>query len=848
LTSAPAELDYSAVSGHYDEMTLPSGELRPHWRGLVATFQRLGRDEFLRRWREGQRLIEENGVTYNVYGDPRGIDRPWQLDPIPLLISTEEWAGIEAAIAQRALLLDRMLADLYGERRLLREALLPPELVFGNPGFLRPCHALPVPDGCHLHAFAADLARSPNGQWWVIGDRAQAPSGAGYALENRIVMSRIVPEAFRDFHVQRLAGFFQAFRDTLMQLAPTRGAPRIVLLTPGPYNETYFEHAYLARYLGITLVEGGDLTVRDDRVYLKTLSGLLPVHVILRRQDDVFCDPLELFGESALGTPGLTQAVRAGNVAVANALGSGLVETAATMAFLPGLCRALLGEELRMPSVATWWCGQPAEREYVIEHLEELVLKPTFPSPRAEVVFGDELSADERSSLVDRIRANPTRFMAQERVALSTVPTGGLEGATPRHLVLRVYAVRSGDRYVLMPGGLTRVSPSPDSLVVSSQRGGGSKDTWVLAEGPVPYTTLIDRVTRPSDVSRASFALTSRVADNLFWLGRMSERADAGARLFRCALRRLAEEPLRAVDAPLPDALALLERMLPGVLEPAANGDEGVEVEDVSLETRVLAALFDRTRIESVGGAVAALHRNAWLLRDRISPDAWRALARLEQEFVAPETHPALRVSEATSLLDGAIARLAAFTGIAMESMTRGLGWQFLDIGRRLERGIQIVGLLRRGLVEPVVEPAPGESRRIGNVLEVADSAMTYRSRYQTSLEVPLVLDLLLLDEANPRSLAFQLDQLETRFRGLPRAPRRDLTDLRDQLRSVPLDALVEVSALPDAPPRRARLDALLSTCAAALPALADVLNHAYLVHALARRQRGAAAAGGLLA
>jgi uncharacterized circularly permuted ATP-grasp superfamily protein/uncharacterized alpha-E superfamily protein len=836
VSSAPEPVDYAAVTGHYDEMTLPSGELRPHWRGLVTALQRLGTEELFRRWREGQRLIEENGVTYNVYGDPRGIDRPWQLDPIPLLISSKEWAGIEAAVAQRALLLDRILADVYGERRLLHEGLLPPELVYGNPGFLRPCHGLAVAGDCHLHAFAADLARSPNGQWWVIGDRAQAPSGAGYALENRIVMSRILPEAFRDFHVQRLAGFFQAFRDTLMQLAPTTGKPRIVLLTPGPYNETYFEHAYLARYLGITLVEGSDLTMRDDRIYLKTLSGLLPVHVILRRQDDAFCDPLELFGESALGTPGLTQAVRAGNVAVANALGSGLVETAATMAFLPGLCRALLGEELRMPSVATWWCGQPAECEYVIEHLEDLVVKPTFPSPRAETLFGEELTDAERAALVDKIRATPHRFMAQERVALSTVPSGGVAGATPRHLVLRVYAVRSGDGYVLMPGGLTRVSPSPDSLVVSSQRGGGSKDTWVLAEGPVPYTTLIDRVTRPSDVSRASFALTSRVADNLFWLGRMSERADAGARLFRCTLRRLAEEPIRAADAPLPDAVALLERMLPGVLtasEPGADVADGGP--DPSLESRVLAALFDRARIESVGGAVAALHRIAWLLRDRISPDAWRALAGLEQDFVEPATHPALRVSEAIDLLDGAIARLAAFTGIAMESMTRGLGWQFLDIGRRLERGIQIVSLLRHGLVEP----AEGESRRLGNVLEVADSAMTYRSRYQTSLEVPLVLDLLLVDEANPRSLAFQLEQLEGRFRGLPRAPRRDLSDLRDQLRAEPLDALVEFAQAGAALPRRARLDALLTSCAESLPALADELNHAYLVHAVARRQRG---------
>jgi uncharacterized alpha-E superfamily protein len=666
----------------------------------------------------------------------------------------------------------------------------------------------------------------------VLGDRTQAPSGAGYALENRIVMSRILPEAFRDFHVRRLASYFQAFRDTLMQLAPTSGNPRVVLLTPGPYNETYFEHAYMARYLGITLVEGGDLTVREERVYLKTLSGLLPVHVILRRQDDSFCDPLELFGESALGTPGLVQAARAGNVAIANALGSGMVETAATMAFLPGLCSALLGEELRMPSVATWWCGQPKELAYVTDHLEELVVKPTFATAREEAVFGEDLSAAERRALIERIRARPHAYLAQERVALSTAPSGDTERATPRHLVLRANAERSGDGYTVMPGGLTRVSASPDSLVVSSQRGGGSKDTWVLADGPVPYTTLIDRVTRPSDVTRASFALTSRVADNLFWLGRTSERADGGFRQFRLALRRFAEEPIRAVDAPTPDAVLLLARLLPGGLDPP-------EGETAGFDALTLAALFDPERSDSVRSAVDGLHRLAWLLRDRISPDAWRTLSALEKEFVAPDAHPALRISAALGTLDAAIAHLAAFTGFVVESMTRGLGWQFLDIGRRLERGIQMVSLLSHGLVEAL----PDEQRRLGNVLEIADSAMTYRSRYQTSLEAALVLDLLLLDRNNPRSVAFQLERLEASFGGLPRAPSRDLAALREKLRGASLDALVASKEVEDEEHgrvgrRRLALESLLGELGAALPSLADTLNHAYLVHAVPRRQR----------
>jgi len=828
--STPSEAGYAAVAGHWDEMATPSGELRPHWREIVASLRALGDSELARRWSEAQRIIQDHGVTYNVYGDPRGVDRPWQLDSIPLVIDSAEWASIEAAVAQRALLLDCMLADLYGPRRLLRESLLPPELVFANSSFQRAVHGIQVPGNCYLHVFAADLARSPDGQWWVLSDRTQAPSGAGYALENRVVMARTLPELFRDCYVRRLAGYFQAYRDTIFGLSP-KPNPRVVLLTPGPYNETYFEHAYLARYLGFTLVEGADLTVRDERVFLKTLSGLLPVDVILRRQDDAFCDPLELYGESALGTPGLVQAVRAGNVAVANALGSAVVETAASMAFLPGLCRQLLGEDLRMPSVATWWCGQEREREYVIENLDELVLKSAFPSARREVVFGEELGAEQRAALVARIRAMPYEFVAQERVALSTVPVGAADGPSPRHLVLRVYAVRSGDGYVVMPGGLTRVSSSPDSFLVTSQSGGGSKDTWVMADAPVPYVSLMDRAQQPADVTRGSFALTSRVADNLLWLGRMNERVEARVRLFRLALRRLAEEPLRAADAPPPDALVLLEEM--GLAGAAAEPGAPPE----TMDSRLLAQVYDRESPESLAAAAGELHRLAWLVRDRISPDAWRALSRLDVEFIPAEVHPALRVSRALELLGDTQIRLSAFTGLVLESMTRGLGWQFLDIGRRLERALQLVSLLRAGFAE---EAASGV-RRLENVLEVADSSMTYRSRYLTTLQLPLVLDLLLVDEANPHSVAFQLVRLVSRFGGLARAPLADAEELLERVREVDIEELIALEPVAPGRPRRVALVALCGDLLSAIPRLGDALNHAYLAHAIPRRQpRGA--------
>jgi uncharacterized circularly permuted ATP-grasp superfamily protein len=397
--------------------------LRPHCEGFVRSLEALGRHEFTSRWEGTRRSIRENGVTYNIYGDPQGMDRPWELDMVPLLISPADWTRLETALLQRTRLLNLILADVYGPQTLIAAGLLPPSLVLSNPAFLRPCHGIRVPHGIHLHLHAVDLARSPDGQWWALADRTQAPSGAGYALENRIVLLRSLPETFRDCQIHKLASFFRAQRDTLMALAPQpHDQPRVVLLTPGPYNETYFEHAYLARYLGFTLVEGGDLTVRARRVFIKTLEGLQPVDVIFRRLDDSFCDPLELRGDSSLGVAGLVEAARSGNVTIANALGSGVIETAAIMPFLPKLCRHLLDEELMLPSVATWWGGHPEQLQHMLEHLDELVVKRAFPTEAREPAFGKKLGERERSLLAAELGERPDHFVAQEQVALSAAP------------------------------------------------------------------------------------------------------------------------------------------------------------------------------------------------------------------------------------------------------------------------------------------------------------------------------------------------------------------------------------------------------------------------------------------
>jgi uncharacterized circularly permuted ATP-grasp superfamily protein/uncharacterized alpha-E superfamily protein len=674
--------------------------------------------------------------------------------------------------------------------------------------------------------YAADLARSPDGQWWVLADRTQAPSGAGYALENRLVTTRVLPDVFRQSHVRRLAHFFQSYRDALERLVPqNRENPRIVLLTPGPYNETYFEHAFLARYLGYTLVEGADLTVRDNRVYLKTLGGLLPVDVILRRQDDDFCDPLELRGDSMLGVPGLVQAVRSGHVSIANALGSGLAESPAYEAFLPGLCRKLLDEDLKMPTVATWWCGQKGPLSHVEAHLNELVVKPTFPGAGIDPIFCAALDGKQREELLGRVRSRPDQYVAQERVALSSVPVWENGKLHPRHLVVRVYAVSTGDGYTVMPGGLTRISRSFDDMVVSMQSGGGSKDTWVLGDGPAPQFTLLRAAAHPLEVSRATFDLPSRVADNLFWLGRYAERLEAAVRVTRTILPRFIQEGDAARLAGLNAGLKVL----------AARGYLPDGSRSESAEKDVLAMIYDPASPDGLVANIHQLRRVAWLLRDRISLDAWLILNQLDERFTLPAPAEALRIGAAQDLLNDAVITLSAFGGLVMESMTRGDGWRFLDIGRRLERAFQMTELLRHSLT-------PGLTEDFGvleTVLEMADSSITYRSRYLTSFQADLLLDLLLADEANPRSIAFQLARLREHIDQLPESHTaiRRPADARLALAMLTAVQLVDVRELARADEAR---EALLAKLGADLGLLSETLTREYFSHAARSRQLGA--------
>jgi uncharacterized circularly permuted ATP-grasp superfamily protein/uncharacterized alpha-E superfamily protein len=756
-SSAPSFLAYHALGKIYDESVTEAGEPRGHWQKFIRSFDKLGADELSARWENARRIIRENGMTYNVYGDPLGMDRPWELDMLPLLISHEEWSVIEEGLIQRTRLFNAILADVYGPQRLLRDSVLPPALVFANPGFLRPCHGIRVPESIYIHLHAVDLARSPNGQWWALADRTQAPSGAGYALENRIVLSHILQDEFRDLHVHRLARFFASLRDGLRSLAPkNRINPTIVVLTPGPHNETYFEHNYLARYLGFTLVEGADLTVRDRNVYIKTLEGLQLVDVILRRVDDDFCDPLNLRDDSFLGVAGLVDAARSGNVTIANALGSSLLESPAFLAFLPGLCERLLGEELKLPSVATWWCGQAAEQKYVLEHLDEIVVKPAFGRVSNLPFFGRNMTDDERDDLVQAILERPFEFVGQEQVSFSTVPAWRSNKLEPRGVVLRAFVGSTGSSFAAMPGGLTRVSAATGDPVVSMQSGGGSKDTWVLSDGPPPVFSLLGSADEPANSQQNRGELTSRVADNLYWLGRYAERLESTLRLLRAVLSRMTEDTAPETPAELSKLIEMLAAM-----QRVPQRFTG-RVPWKELEQEILQLVYSARRPGAVRELVLRIRHVTSMVRDRFSTDTWRILNQLQANS---RTRPGrLPFANALALLNTLIADLAAFSGMEMENMTRGHGWRFLDFGRRLERATNLLEF-----THAAIQVDPQSQITLPPLLELADSAMTYRRRYFAQPRFGSALHLLVGDPTNPRSLVFQIHALQDHILHLPK-------------------------------------------------------------------------------
>ncbi|HEY2011013.1 MAG TPA: circularly permuted type 2 ATP-grasp protein [Rhizomicrobium sp.] len=830
--SEVAEPPGATAPARFDELRDASGEIRQHWRAFARTLTALSPEEFERRQASARATVQDNGVTYNVYDDRGGQARPWQLDIVPFILSAGDWKQIEAAVIQRAMLADLILRDVYGPQALIRESVLPPHLVTGHPQFLRPlCGARPAQD-VHVHLYSADLARGADGSWRVMASRADAPGGLGYALENRLVVSQTFPENFGDMQVARLAAFFNAYRESILGLGASR-RDRAVLLTPGPYNEAYFEHVYLSHYLGLTLVQGDDLAVRDGEVFLKTLTGLERVAAIFRRVDSDFCDPLEFRGDSALGVPGLTEAVRAGSVVLANALGGGVIESPAMDAYLPSICRALLGEDLRIPDVSTIWCGTEWGRKEALARMDHSILRDAFDarplfSRRSTARLGSDLSNEERERLIARLNRRGETMVLQEISPLGLAPVfeKGQFGAKP--ISLRVFAAWTPNGWMVMPGGLTRVAANDTVRALSMQSGASSKDAWVLSTTPVDNFSLLTNGGRPLEIKRHGESAPSRAMDNLFWLGRYAERTENFVRILRSVAARVSDEPAGALE--------VARKLLIPFSQASDTPIEAIaDEQELAEELQVL--IYSPRHSRGLQKLLSRVEQTAWSVRDRLSLDTWRTIHAMTGQMLPPANIP-FEAPGARFYLDSLVRRAAALSGLSAENMTRGPNWLFMELGRRVERAQHLAWLVR----QTVGHADARETEHMRIILEIADSAMTYRSRYLNVFQLVPFVDLLLLDENNPRSCAFQLAAIESHLRELPRITRAQINDvpgtIAHEMRDATANAHPARLAFCESGTRTGLLE-LTDTITTSAAELSDAIADAYFQHASRSRTGG---------
>lgn len=861
----------SEITG-FDEWHDETGGLRPHWVPLDEGLRRIGSVALARRWEEARRLIRDNGVTYSSLADPSGHKRPWELDPIPALLPHEDWSWLQKALSQRAALLQKILEDVYGPQELILGGHIPAELVYAHPGWQRPCVGLCYPPGARMLLYGADVVRDAEGRWLALRDRAQSPTGFGYVLENRLVVARMFPELFKECATQPLAPFFHSLRRTLSELTGEGESPRIVVLSGGPSTPGYFEDAYLSQYLGCLLVEGGDLTVRGDRVYLKMLDGLQSVEVVVRRVPDSACDPLELKPDSWAGVPGLLQAVRSGNVVVTNGIGSGWLESPALATFLPDLCRELLGEELLLPSLPSGWCAQPEGKAWVLQHFEELLIRLTFPNkmePDQGPWLVRDLAPEKRAWLLAEIERRPLDFVGQKWCQLPTFPSLQEHQLARRPGHFRFFAAQVGSNplvgglgdtpygFSVMPGGMVRTRKSVEERALSKgQSWIGSKDLWWLREdgqslseedaaltGLRPIGRTLPFQTRGTlHLTRGGSDLPSRSADDFFWLGRYLERVEFLVRLARVCLNRGAERSdLSGLEAELLTRWPSFDHKL-------------------DFQKSVERWVVESEKSDGLGTLLMSVQQLSGALRDRLSADSLAVVNSLKRtQVIFREPNQVLNYLEQLTM------PLWAWSGIVNESLHRGHGFRFLELGRRLERATQTCRLLltlvapgklpkdskRKALQEPKgPRDASSESFLMEAVLEIGESARIYRRRYQTFLHKSAVLDLLLADEGNPRSILYQLTLLAQHMSGLPREHRlarqssAELILVKSvaAIRLFPIDNHAMPGNSPEFPASEynARLEELLGGLEDDLGTFSNSLSQKYLTHLHPRQQREA--------
>lgn len=728
---------YRTEAGVADELYMPDGSLRPVWRSFIHHLARLTPEAMEARFGRGDRYLRDAGVFYRKYESVGAPERDWPLSHIPVMIHESDWRIISDGLVQRAELLESVARDIYGDNRLVSNGHLPASLIAQNPAWLRPLVGVKPAGGYFLHFLAFEIGRGPDGDWWVLGDRTEAPSGAGFALENRVATSRIFPNFYARSDVLRLTSFFRAFQAALERMVG-KGDGRIAILTPGSMNDAYFEHTFIARYLGFLLAEGEDLTVRHGKVMVRTVDGLKPVSVLWRRLDAQTCDPIELDPASRLGSPGLVDAARQGGVHVVNALGSGILETRALLSFLPRICMAMRREPLKLPNIATWWCGGLREREHVLANAGSMMIGSAYSTrlpfdAQDTTVLGSAFGKDEQVELADHLETHGRDLVGQESVTLSTTPVWHAGGLVPRPMVLRVFLARTQQGWQAMPGGYARIGSGTDTKAITMQQGGTVADVWVVSDTPVSRTALLTSASTETRRQDAG-ALPARAADNLFWLGRYVERAEGNMRLFRAYHARLAEG--LSPDAPLPSTLRQL--IAPGTRTRASA---------------ILAQSFDLP----LDAALTCGSR----VRDRFSVDGMMALRDLVQTArkLSAQTIPSDETPQKVSVL---LRKITGFSGLVHENMYRSMGWRFLSLGMSLERAASMAMILA-ALADP---DAPDGALDL--LLEVGDSIMSHRARYSGTATSESIVDLLALDDDNPRAVLYHLTRTRAHVAELP--------------------------------------------------------------------------------
>jgi uncharacterized circularly permuted ATP-grasp superfamily protein/uncharacterized alpha-E superfamily protein len=811
ITPPPLRTGVTGVA--WNEMTDPAGLNRHHWQSLANRIHRWTGDEKAALSAAATRMIEDLGTTFNVFSDVSGVGQPFELDPIPLVVPPAEWAKVSAGLNQRIRLLDAVLADVYGPQNLMRQGLIPPDLVHSSPSFLHYVRGVQPPGGRFLMTTGCDLVRTPSGAWSVLADHTGNPGGLGQVLENRNVISKLLSEPFDELNISRLGGFLDLERSALQSFALRRGEEaNIVFLTPGFRHPSYFEHAYKARLLGFPLVEPADLTVRERRLFLKTLAGLRRIDGVVCRMEEKGIDPLEHWGCRGDCIPGIIEAWRTGNVALANAPGSGFASCPALMPFLPRICRQWFGEDLKLPFVETWWLGQAEVRRRVLEQFHRFVLLTA--SPHLEPLLPLQcsgLSPAARKQWIAAIEERPHDFVVQADVMPSEAPALEARQIRQRPVIWRAFTLNAPEKPVALPGGLARVGKNNRAPQMWPNHAGFTKDVWV----PQSSETQLTAEVRPARSTRArslnAAEVPSRIAEQLFWVGRYAERIELATRLLRVTLRCISGDSGRLQQDQLGACLALLSG--------SALMAEGVVIHP----SRALKTVAGLIHDPMAGGCIPALTRsllvNAAAARDRLSDDTWRFFNRLETIVNPPDATPG--PTDLLRTLDTLVLHLAAFAGMQAENMTRGQGWRFLEVGRRVERALGALRLLRtaadKGLGEiPLLEP----------LLETCDSVMTYRRRHFSSPHLDGVIDLIFFDRTNPRSVGYQFEVIHSevqRFSGNPDFGL--MPKIRDQVKE--LHARFDDPAMPD----RASFVSLI----ASIEVFSDSLTQHFFSHSVRR-------------